>query len=245
MNMTRRETLEYFERYAGLNPDKSGARVIFLVPYTAISTAVETGENLGFEVGAQNVYPAAAGAYTGEITADMIKDCGAKVVLVGHSERRTLFRESDTFINEKLRCVLDAGLSAILCVGETAKERENDETEGVLWRQITMALDKLPDLSKLIIAYEPVWAVGKTADGKSKKPATSQQIADAHAFIKTILTGFTDANDIPVLYGGNVKSETSGEIMRIPNVDGVLVGGASLKVEEFSKIIESSSALLN
>lgn len=213
----------------------SGRNVLIFAPFTALEAAAAAMRTLHNGcVGAQNMYPAEEGAFTGEISPDMIKSCGASWILAGHSERRYLLGENDDFIGRKLRFALKNGLHVMLCVGETLEERERGELPDVLERQVTLALagvtsDAIP---RLAIAYEPVWAIGT---GRS---AEMSDIQEAHALLKSLMKKhFGKDSNLPVLYGGSVKAENASAILALDNVDGVLVGGASLQAESFSKII--------
>ena len=188
----------------------------------------------GGYIGAQNMYPAENGAFTGEISPDMIRAAGASWVLVGHSERRHLLGENDEFIGNKLRFALEKGLDVMLCVGETLQERENGEVSAVLERQLSRALTEVPEtaIAHLAVAYEPVWAIGT---GRSAGP---EDIMKAHTLAANLLEKhFGRVREVPLLYGGSVKPENAATILALDNVDGVLVGGASLQAESFTKIV--------
>ena len=188
-------------------------------------------------LGAQDAYSHPNGAFTGEISVDMLKDVGVRYVIVGHSERRHVLGESDACINEKLLAILAGGLSPIICVGELLDERENGQTEAVIDRQLCLGLAEIAeeDLPRLTIAYEPVWAIG------TGKTATASQAQEAHAFIRQKLTELFDnaiAQDLRIQYGGSVKLGNAAELMACPDVDGVLVGGASLNADDFCAIVQ-------
>ncbi len=191
-----------------------------------------------FGFGAQNFYPADEGAYTGEISLDMIKPIGAEWVLVGHSERRSYFGETDAFLADKTEFALTKGMRVVFCIGETLEEREGGKLQSVLKTQLVEGLAKLPADYKaedLAIAYEPVWAIG------TGKVASEKDIEEAHAIVRALLIEILaeKANETRILYGGSVKPENAVAIMAIANVDGVLVGGASLQAESFSSIVRS------
>ncbi len=213
--------------------------VAIFAPYTALAACVAgLGGREGFATGGQNLYPAEQGAFTGEISAAMLKDCGCSHVLVGHSERRALLRESSAFVGEKAVFALKNGLKVVLCVGETLEERENGKLEAVLREQLEKGLQDVPNnvtADELGIAYEPVWAIGT---GKVAGPA---EILEAHALIRKLLAlRFPiQGNALRILYGGSVKPENTKQILALDNVDGVLVGGASLDAEMLSKIVLS------
>jgi triosephosphate isomerase len=191
-------------------------------------------------LGAQNMYPEADGAFTGEVSPTMLLDLGCKYVILGHSERRHKLGESDEFINEKVKCALAAGLDVILCVGETLEEREAKQTEEVLARQLSKGLADVPPaaLSHLSIAYEPVWAIGN-----GEYHATPQQAHDAHVLIRRKLSqicGEAWAQRLTVQYGGSVESENAAAFLGQYGIDGVLIGGASLKADEFLAIVNAA-----
>jgi triosephosphate isomerase (TIM) len=199
-----------------------GVDVVVCPPYTSLREAVASG----LDVYAQNVHWADAGAFTGEISAGMLLEVGVKGSIVGHSERRQHFGETDEGTARRAAAALEAGLSVIACVGETEEERERDETKDVLRRQVSV----LGAHEQLVVAYEPVWAIG------TGKTATTDQAQQAHAFIKMLLP-------VPVLYGGSVKPENAEELLSQPDVDGALVGGASLDLDSFTAICETAARL--
>jgi triosephosphate isomerase (TIM) len=193
-------------------------------PFVSLAVAVQLLAGTEVAVAAQNVHWASDGAFTGEVSAPMLLELGAYGAIVGHSERRQYFGESDETVARRARHALAAGLSVIACVGETEAEREAGETEAVLRRQVSV----LEADERLVVAYEPVWAIGT---GKTATPELAQE---AHALIKSLL-------DVPVLYGGSVKADNAGELLAQPDVDGALVGGASLDVDSFLAICRSAS----
>jgi len=211
--------------------------VLVIPPFTALRAVRKAIEKApGFSLGGQNFYPAAQGAYTGEIAPDMLLDAGCSYALAGHSERRHILGESDEFVGQKVSFGLSSGLAMILCVGETLDERQAGRLDEVVRRQMAAGLagvadDVAPEC--LVIAYEPVWAIGT---GLTAGP---KEICGAHALVRAILTEkFGDkARRMRIQYGGSVKPENASEIMALDNVDGVLVGGASLSAESFSKIV--------
>ena len=199
-----------------------GVDVVICPPFTSLREAVASG----LDVFAQNVHWEREGAFTGEISAEMLLELEVEGALVGHSERRQYFCETDETTARRAERALEVGLRVIACVGELEEERESGETENVLQRQVTV----LPRHERLVVAYEPVWAIGT---GKTATPELAQE---AHAFIKSLL-------DAPVLYGGSVKPENAEELLSQPDVDGALVGGASLDVESFGAICETASRI--
>jgi triosephosphate isomerase (TIM) len=199
--------------------------VVVCPPYVSLAIAVQLLAGTEIGVAAQSVHWEAEGAYTGEVSAAMLSELGVYGAIVGHSERRQYFGETDETVAQRARTALDAGLFVIACVGETGDEREAGETENVLRRQVT-ALGEADE--NLVVAYEPVWAIG------TGKTATPDMAQEAHAFIKSLL-------DVPVLYGGSVKPENADELLGRPDVDGALVGGASLDVDSFAAICLAGS----
>ena len=213
------ETAEFCVELRRRLADLEGVEVAVCPAFTSLAVAVQVLAGTDIAVAAQNVHWEAEGAFTGEVSAPMLRELGVYGAIVGHSERRQLFGETDEGVGKRARAALDAGLSVIACVGETEAERAAGETEAVLRRQVAV----LEAEDNLVVAYEPVWAIGT---GKTATPETAQE---AHAFIKGLL-------DVPVLYGGSVKPENAGELLGQPDVDGALVGGASLDVESFAAI---------
>lgn len=222
------------EGIASLPDDR---KVVIFPPATALD--IVTGASMGrFETGIQNFYPAENGAFTGEISPAMVHDCGGQWALCGHSERRHIFNEPDELISRKVNFALAHDLKVMLCVGETLEERESGHLNAVLIRQLTSALSGQSSetaVSSIAIAYEPVWAIGT---GKTAGPA---EIKEAHELIRGDLrTMFASAcTELPILYGGSVKPSNAHEILGLDNVDGVLVGGASLEAKSFLAIINS------
>ena len=236
LNKTNKEAKAFFTEYAKLIK-KTNNQVIFCAPFTTLATTAKLGKDLNFAAGAQNFHPAKNGTYTGEISLDMIAETGARVVLAGHSERRTIFRETDEFINEKVKTALSAGFKVILCVGETLEEREANKTEAVLKRQLTKGLKDVASHNNLLIAYEPVWAISGGDPSKPKPIATTEQILEVHTFIKELLAKQFAGADVPVLYGGSANDQNCAEIFAIKGVDGALVGGASLVPAKFAVMV--------
>ncbi|MBQ7585468.1 MAG: triose-phosphate isomerase [Desulfovibrionaceae bacterium] len=246
MNKLRAEASQTAkELKAGLAKELKADREVFIFPpFLAIEPVAETFKDGSPKVvvGAQNFYPVDHGAYTGEVALPMLKDCGASFVLIGHSERRQIFHESDAFIAQKTSYALQNKMGVMLCIGETLAEREQGELRMVLERQLVTALtadllknytrDKLS--ASLIIAYEPVWAIG------TGKVAGPNEVLEAHAMVKDLLKGLSqDVSYLPVLYGGSVKPSNAAQLLGLQNVDGLLVGGASLEAESFLQIINA------
>lgn len=211
-------------------------------PYISISAALEKASGSQFKIGAQNVHQEDSGAYTGEIAANMIKDAGCEFVIIGHSERREYFGETDATVNTKVRKALEAGLTPIVCVGEVLEERKANEHEAVVSRQVKEGLSgfSADELGKMIIAYEPVWAIG------TGEVATPDQAEEMHKGIRGVLTELADedtAESIAILYGGSMKPGNAEELLKQPNVDGGLIGGASLKTDSFTAILDIAEKL--
>lgn len=222
------------------NGTPQGRMAVIFPPYTDIATVADAFSGLAnMAVGGQNFYPAEEGAYTGEISPAMLRDCGATWALTGHSERRHILGESDEFIARKTQFGLKQGFKIMLCIGETLKERDDGQLKSVLTRQLSTAIAPLKDspreASHLAIAYEPVWAIGT---GKVAGPA---EIIEAHAQTRAILTEILGgaAQDVPILYGGSVKPANAASILGLDNVDGLLVGGASLGADSFLEIFRA------
>ncbi len=230
MHKTAAETIEFCtELRAALEP-LDGFEAVVCPPYTSLDEAVRVLAGSGIHVFAQNAHWEQEGAFTGEISAPMLAELGVVGSLVAHSERRQLFAETDESSARRIAGVLDAGLRVIACVGETEHEREAGETEAVLRRQVEAIRGAVEDddVHRLTIAYEPVWAIG------TGRTATPEQAEEAHALIRTLF-------DVPLLYGGSVKPDNAAELLSQPDVDGALVGGASLEVEPFAAICRAAA----
>jgi len=227
MHKTAAETAEFIERFLPLVKDVTGVEIIIAPPFTSLHVARAGLDGSAVRLAAQNIYFEKKGAYTGEVSADMVVDAGCSHVIIGHSERRQYFGESDEMLNRKVSAALDAGLEVIFCVGETLQEREAGKTSDVVGRELEKGLDGT-DLSRVIIAYEPVWAIGT---GRTATPEMAQEV---HAFIRTRLG---DRSGVRILYGGSVKPGNIRSLMEMEDIDGALVGGASLDPESFSQIV--------
>src|SRR5215471_3392250 len=219
--------------------DAKGVQIVVAPPFTAIHAAAQAARGSNIEVSAQNLHWEKQGAFTGEISATMIKEAGATYVIIGHSERRQLFGETDAIVNRKVLSAIGQGLTPIMCIGETLEQRERNETLAVLDRQIKAGLDGVTaeQVASLVIAYEPVWAIG------TGRNATAAQAGEAHAHIRTRLRqwfGADAAEKCRVIYGGSVKPDNIRELIAEPDVDGALVGGASLEVKSFAEIVTRS-----
>jgi triosephosphate isomerase len=200
-----------------------GVDVVVCPPFVSLAVAVQLLAGTEIAVAAQNVHWEAEGAFTGEISAPMLRELGVYGAIVGHSERRQYFGESDETVARRVHAALEAGLFVIACIGETQEERDQGKTEDVLRRQLSVLA---PD-DNLVLAYEPVWAIG------TGNTATPELVRDAHAFVKSVL-------DAPVLYGGSVKPDNAAELLAEADIDGALVGGASLELESFTKICRAA-----
>jgi triosephosphate isomerase len=221
----------------GLGDATGKVQVAVAPPFTALHAAAQALRGGAVELAAQNVHWEAQGAFTGEVSAPMLAEVGARHCIVGHSERRQLFGETDETVRKKVGAVLSAGMLPIVCVGETLQEREAGRTLQVVERQVRAALARLAaQISALTLAYEPVWAIG------TGKTATSAQAQEVHAAIRKIVRelGGSAADAVRIQYGGSVKPENAAELMSQPDVDGALVGGASLKAKDFIAIVKGA-----
>lgn len=216
--------------------DVSHRETVVCPPFTALHAVAEALRGSNIEVGAQNLYPAEEGAYTGEVSPKMLLDVGCQYVILGHSERRQYFQESDAFVNEKVKAALDYGLKLILCVGETLEQREQGRQRSVVSAQVGRDLEDVSAdaMKRVAIAYEPIWAIG------TGRTATPQQANEMHRAIRDVLSGLYGgevAQGTSILYGGSVKPLNVDDLMAEPDVDGTLVGGASLEAESFIRIV--------
>ncbi len=238
LNKTVAEAEEYISALLPRVSDADGVDIALCVPYTALGACVDSTRGSRVEIYAQNVHQAASGAYTGEVSVAMLAEHDVHGAVVGHSERRQYFNETDKALAEKVPAVLDGGLKVILCVGETEDEREKGDTERRLRHQVQEGLEKLDSarLGEVVIAYEPVWAIGT---GRS---ATPEQAQEAIGFVRALVADRDreQAQRTRILYGGSVKPDNAAEIMALPDVDGALVGGASLVVEDFVALVDAA-----
>ena len=231
MNKTPTEGGSFVDRTVNLLLDIKHVSVIFAPPFTGL---FDMDVKPPFYSAAQNCHWEDSGAFTGEISVSMIRDCGAEYVILGHSERRHVFGESDDWVNRKVKAVLDGGLKPILCIGETLGQREAGQTELVLESQLELGLKDVAELEHCVIAYEPVWAIGTgvTAD--------SEQVKLAHQAVRKILVElYPGSDDIQVLYGGSVNPGNAEELISVPGVNGFLIGGASLDIDSFTSITQT------
>ena len=236
MNMLPNEAIDFIQELTPLVKNTKN-EVILCVPYTDLFYALLHVQDTNIKIGAQNMHWEEKCAYKGEVSAPMLKSIGVEYVIIGHSERRQYFAETDETVNKKIKSALAHGLKPIVCVGETLEQREAGETEKVVTNQIAKAFEGInaSDLEKIIVAYEPIWAIGtgKTAT-KEDANATIMQIRKKIAEIY----GQNEAEGVIIQYGGSVKSSNAKELFEMSDIDGGLVGGASLKAEEFSKIVK-------
>lgn len=232
LNLDRAAALDLARGIAAANGDGTGVDLAVAPPFVHIEAVAEALRGSGVRVGAQDCCDQDSGAYTGEVSARMLTEVGATFAIVGHSERRHVYGESDALTAAKLRAALAGGLDAILCLGELLEERQAGQTEAVVRRQLTSALADFDpaDLARLTLAYEPVWAIG------TGEVATPDQAEEVHAFARGLLAGLFDdvaAASVRIQYGGSVKPDNAADLLGRPNVDGALVGGASLKAGSF------------
>ncbi len=240
MNMTSEETAAYLPVFVRETGDDKRVDIVLVPPFTVlaqVNTALEPTNNL--KLGAQNMHWEKNGAYTGEISAAMLRDLYVRYVILGHSERRTLFGESNAIVNKKVLAAHEAALKPIVCVGETLEERDAGKVEAVLESQLRESLAGLgeKEWADTVIAYEPVWAIG------TGRTATPEQAQEAHAFIRSVIAamaGEATASKIRIQYGGSVKPENARVLLSQPDIDGALVGGASLDPRAFSAIVKAA-----
>lgn len=239
MYKTEREAEDFIQALLPRVSTAEHADVAICVPFTDLRAMVDSARGSRVEVYAQNMHSEDEGAYTGEISPKMLDEIGVQGVVLGHSERRELFGETDKALAQKVPAALAAGLAPILCVGETESERENGETDRKLRHQIQEDLANVPTerLGGVTIAYEPIWAIG------TGKVATSEQAQEAIAFVRALVADrdAQAAERVRILYGGSVKPENAAELLALPDVDGALVGGASLDAESFAQIVSSAA----
>lgn len=240
MNKTRPEAKELLEAIKPLVANAEGkVEVIACVPFTNLETAVTATAGSNIKIGAENCHFEKSGAFTGEISADMLTEVGVEYVVLGHSERRQYFGETDETVNLRTKAALASGLKPIVCVGELLAEREANITEEVIARQIKLDLAGISadDMKKTVIAYEPVWAIG------TGKTATADQAEEVCAFIRSTLAKIYDtatADAVTIQYGGSMNAGNAAELLSKPNVDGGLIGGASLKAADFNTIVQAA-----
>jgi triosephosphate isomerase (TIM) len=243
-NWKMHKTVEEAEAFIGaLLPRVSSAEgvdVTICPPFTALQAMVDSARGSRVAVYAQTMHEAESGAFTGEVSAPMLSEIDVDGVILGHSERRQYFNETDTALQAKVVAALEAGLTPMLCVGETEEERESGDTERKLRHQVLEGLEKVgaERLPQVIVAYEPIWAIG------TGKVATPEQAQEAIAFVRALVEHFDKqaSEQVRILYGGSVKPDNAPELMALPDIDGFLVGGASLDAESFAAIVEAARA---
>ncbi len=241
MNMTQSESAAFVATFLLELGDSAEVEVVLIPPFTSIPTVAEAlGASQTVKVGAQNMHWERSGAFTGEISPAMLRELFVRYVVLGHSERRQLFGETDEIVNRKVRAAHEAVLRPIVCVGETLEQRERGDVEKVLGSQLRGSLAEIgaKELSETVIAYEPVWAIG------TGKTASAEQAQEAHAFIRQMLRELSDdvtADKVRIQYGGSVKPDNAETLMSQPDIDGALVGGASLDPRSFAQIVKASA----
>ncbi|NOY74220.1 MAG: triose-phosphate isomerase [Kiritimatiellaeota bacterium] len=239
MNLTAAEAVAFVEEFKPLVADSTEVEIVVCPVFTALDAAVKAAAGSNIKIGAQNIHWEESGAFTGEISAAMLKETGVEYVIIGHSERRQYFGETDETVNKRLKAALAAGLVPMVCVGEVLAERESGKTESVLSTQLQCGLNGIPadEMEKIVIAYEPVWAIG------TGKTATPEMAEETHAYIRKTLADLFDrdtADKVRIQYGGSMKPANSAELIAQPDIDGGLVGGAALKPDSFSELIKNA-----
>ena len=242
MNKTATETMEFAEELKPLLPKNPGCEILLCMPALNIYPALRAFKGSKVRVGAQNMHYEAKGAFTGELAANMLTDAGVKYVIIGHSERRQYYGETDLSVNKKVHAALEANLNPIVCVGESLEQRELGVTGELLDYQVMTALSGVSpsELRHVIIAYEPIWAIG------TGRTATSEQAQEVCGNIRTLLRKKNDARTaraVSILYGGSMNAANAEELLRMPDIDGGLIGGASLKIQDFLRIIETAATI--
>ncbi len=239
MHKTVHESVVFVKEFRSLVKDIADVEIVVAPPFTAIHAVAEAARNSNIGVAGQNLYWERQGAFTGEVSGEMVREAGAEYVIIGHSERRRLFGDTDETVNRRLQAAMSATLIPIVCIGETLEEREAGQTMSVLDRQIKAGLDGMTgeQIASLVVAYEPVWAIG------TGRNATPEQAGEAHAHIRQRLRswfGGDAADHCHVIYGGSVKPDNIHELVALPDVDGALVGGASLEIKSFHDLVARS-----
>ena len=240
MNMTPSQTKAFITELAPMVAGKNKCDIVLCVPFVDIATAVETAKGTNIKIGAENVHFKPNGAYTGEVSADMLKEIGTEYVIIGHSERRQYFAETDETVNLRTKAALAAGLKVILCVGELLEARQNGITEEIVSMQTKLDFAGIPeeDLKNIIIAYEPVWAIG------TGLTATPEQADEACGIIRGVIAKLYSekaAEEMTIQYGGSVNDVNAKELLAKKNIDGSLIGGASLKTDKFTAIVNAAN----
>ena len=240
MNKNATETKKFAEELKAILPRAKWCDVVVCVPFVNIPAALKAFKDMRVAVGAENLYFEPNGAYTGEVSADMLRDLGVKYVIIGHSERRQYFGETDITVNKKVHAALEAGLHPIICVGESLEQREMGVTMELIALQVKSALSGVAadKVRKCVIAYEPIWAIG------TGKTATAEQAGEVCEAIRTVirkLYGARVARSVTIQYGGSMNAKNAHELLAQPDVDGGLIGGASLKAPDFVEIVNAAN----
>ena len=240
MNKTASDTKKFAEELKAILPRAKWCDVVVCVPFVNIPAALKAFKDMRVAVGAENLYYEPSGAYTGEVSADMLKDLGVKYVIIGHSERRQYFGETDITVNKKVHAALEAGLHPIICVGESLEQREMGVTMDLISYQVKAALAGVPaeKMRHVVIAYEPIWAIG------TGKTATAEQAGEVCEAIRAVirkLYGARVARSVTIQYGGSMNAKNAQELLAQPDVDGGLIGGASLKAPDFVQIVNAAN----
>lgn len=233
MNKGVSETREFLREFVPCVRDVAGVEIVIAPPFISLLPAAEDIKGTNIRLASQDVFYEEKGAFTGEVSPDMIVGCGCSYVIIGHSERRQYFNETDEIVNRKIKASKKSGLGAIFCIGESLEQRESKKTFDVLNREIEEGLRDV-DTGNIVVAYEPIWAIG------TGRTATPEQAQEAHAYIREGLRNMygNKADEIRIIYGGSVTPENIDSLMACKDIDGVLVGGASLKVESFVRIVK-------
>ena len=240
MNKTATETKKFAEELKAIMPRAKWCETVVCVPYVNIPAALKAFKDMRVSIGAENLYYEPSGAFTGEVSAEMLKDLGVKYVIIGHSERRQYFGETDIIVNKKVHAALEAGLHPIICVGESLEQREMDVTMELIALQVKSALSGVSaeKARKCIIAYEPIWAIG------TGKTATAEQAGEVCTAIRAVIRGLYGARvarSITIQYGGSMNPKNAAELLAQGDVDGGLIGGAALKADQFVEIINAAN----
>ena|SRR3989338_4264165 len=241
MNKTVKEAIPFIKEFINLIKNSKNAEIVICPPFTALQAVCDELKGSTIQLGAQNMHFENAGAYTGEISAQMLKEIKCEYIILGHSERREIFGEDDFLINKKVVAALDNSLKPILCVGENLEQRKNGKTKLIVESQLKNCLKNIDknQILKMNIAYEPIWAISR--GDPSHKAATSEDAEEAHKFIRNFLERMFDkeiSKQIRIIYGGSMKPENAKELLTMPNIDGGLVGNASLNAKSFAEIVK-------
>jgi triosephosphate isomerase len=241
MNKTASEAVALVEELKGKVEGITDTDIVVCPTFTSLCAVLKAVDGTNIKVGAQNVHWAESGAFTGEISAKMLKESGVEYVIIGHSERRQYFGETDETVNNRLKAALASGLKPIVCIGELLEEREGGQTESVLEAQLIKGFEEISaeQMKGIVVAYEPVWAIG------TGKTATPEMAQETHSYIRNVLEGMFDADTaqaVRIQYGGSMKPDNAEELVAQEDIDGGLIGGASLKAEDFSQLIKNAKA---